>query len=121
MYEDSKTLSEWGFDLGKRFEVWHLTYNDIVKHQDAFGYWTIDVLKVINKNLEDVLANISELISSKFSDTNELLNIICTVLALQTLQSKYANNADEWKLIFKKGERYLQSQGFNYCQLVLSI
>ena len=117
--KDTMTLEECGITLGDPIKVWYPTYLDIVKHQNVLGYWTVEVLNVISRKLEDVVSQIPEIVSSKLSNPDDQLKVVCTVLALKSLKSMYPQNEAEWRLISKKGTKYIQSQGFNFSKLCL--
>ena len=97
--------------------VWYQTYKDIIKHQNVEGYWTTDVLMQAYKTVEDVSVNIPGMISSRIPTLDDQLKIVCTVIAIQTLKSEYPHKEKEWKLIVKKGMKYVQKQGLDLSTL----
>ena len=113
-FEDYMMCSQWGIDWQTKMSVWYQTYKDIVKHQNVEGYWTSEVLEQANRTIEDVSANIPEMISSKLPTLEDQLKIMCTVIAIKTLKLEYPQKENEWKLIAKKGSKYLQKQGFDF-------
>ena len=113
-FENHMSCSQWGIDWSTEMSVWYQTYKDIVKHQNFEGYWTSEVLEQVNKTVEDISSNIPEMISSKLPTLEDQLKIVCTVIAIKTLKSEYPQKEKEWKLIAKKGSKYLQKLGFDF-------
>ena len=57
------------------------------------------------------------MISSKLSAFDDQLKIIFTVLAIKNLKSEYPQNEKQWRLIVKKGMKYVQKIGFDFSTL----
>ena len=116
-FENYQLVSQCGIQWDTKLSVWYQTYKDIVKHQNVEGYWTADVLEQINKTQDEVSWNIPEMISSKLSAFDDQLKIIFTVLAIKNLKSEYPQNEKQWRLIVKKGMKYVQKIGFDFSTL----
>ena len=113
-FDDNMTCSECGIDTNSEFSVSYQTYKDIIKHQNVEGYWKSEILDQVGRTIEEVSTTISELITSQISTLEDQLKVICTVIAIKTLKSKYSHKQKEWRLIAMKGIKYLQNKGFDF-------
>lgn len=98
-----------------KLSVWYMTYNDIVKHQTPEGYWTEDVLAGLKLSASDVAAQLPSELSSLSEDTR--MRVAVTWIAIFMLQQKFPETEPEWRLIAKKGMKYIQTQGHSYNSL----
>ena len=116
---ETKTFEECGIKSGEPIKVNYPTYLDIVKYQNVLGYWTIEVLDVVDTKY--VSSKIQDIVSSKLSNQEDITKVVLTIIALQSLKSMYPQNKSEWKLIAKKGVIYIQSMGFSLDDMNLII
>ena len=111
---DATTLSDCGVTYESKLTAWYATYADVIKHQNVLGFWSADVLETIGKSLEDVTSSILAAVADRLPVLDDQLKLVSTVLALKCLKSEYSQSEAEWRLKFKKGVKYIQSQGFNF-------
>ena len=111
---DATTLSDCGVTYESKLTVWYATYADVIKHQNVLGFWTADVLETIGRSLEVVASSIPAAVADRLPALDDQLKLVSTVLALKCLKSEYSQSEAEWRLIFKKGVKYIQSQGFSF-------
>ena len=111
---DATTKSDCGVTYESKLTVWYVTYAEVIKHQNVLGFWTADVLETIGRSLEVVASSIPAAVADRLPALDDQLKLVSTVLALKCLKSEYSQSEAEWRLIFKKGVKYIHKQGFSF-------
>jgi len=93
--------------------------DSLLNAQSAEGTWGSSTLKIVTKCLSPDQAKKLEALLKKRPEDE--VKIILTVIALEILSKKFSEKKDEWKLIAKKGKKWLksaeQAKGDAYKQL----
>ena len=77
--------------------------------QKVDGSWDEKILEVWEKTEEEVLKFIPDNVK-KWGDKEQQLIVMYTWIGINRLRTQCKNNEDEWKLIVKKSEEFLEKE-----------